>query len=104
MYVRDAKGCVVTKMITIGYDAIDEAAAAVFSAYPNPFASEIVISFKAAGNSDIQVINTLGQTIYTGRSDAGGETSINTADWTAGPYVLLVYKDGRVYSTTLVKN
>ncbi len=68
--------------------------------YPNPATSEATINFNMnkAGNVDIQIVNMLGQTVYSTRVDAvagANTTKIDVASYKAGMYFYTMIANGK---------
>ena len=70
-----------------------------FEVYPNPMNNEVSVSFMNAanGNTLIEIVDLVGQTIY--RSDnlnvsVGFKYTINTSSFASGPYLVKVFSGG----------
>lgn len=68
--------------------------------YPNPATSEATINFNMskAGNVDLQIVNILGQTVYSARIDAvagANTTKIDVASYKAGMYFYTMIANGQ---------
>ena len=71
--------------------------------YPNPSSESFQItSNKLIGqNANVLVTNMQGQEIYNGKT-ANGQLSVNTAEWTAGVYLVSVKSSGLNFNTKVV--
>ncbi len=70
------------------------------SAYPNPFADELIIDFDQAG-AEVTVLNIQGNTIYNGPLDQS--TNLNTSDWANGIYFIEVTSQNVVNTIKVIK-
>jgi hypothetical protein len=103
--ITDANGCVIILTETVGIvSSVSEAETTFYKLYPNPTNSDITIEF---GNSDtyiIQIINQLGQIIFT-KSVNSDKFSFNLKDLPAGIYNCKI-KDNeatRTFETKIIK-
>lgn len=69
--------------------------------YPNPSNSFFIIEDDETKRKQITLLNTHGQTIYSA-SSTGLKTSINTTPYAEGVYFLMIDKEGKRYSQTIL--
>lgn len=75
-------------------------------AFPNPFASELTISFGGtSGNIQLTILNTLGQTVWQKETSATANSEIKIAmpELAKGLYFLQASQNGKVYTSRLVR-
>jgi hypothetical protein len=90
--LSDMKWQVATNDVALGQNV---------SVFPNPFNTEITV--KLTENIEhINVHNTIGQLMFTIDQPSENQV-INTATWSEGMYFISVEKDGRHFTTKIVK-
>jgi hypothetical protein len=90
--LSDMKWQVATNDVALGQNV---------SVFPNPFNTEITV--KLAENVErINVHNTIGQLMFTIEQPSENQV-INTTTWSEGMYFISVEKDGRHFTTKIVK-
>ncbi len=81
----------------------------VFDVYPNPATNEVTVSFiqTVSGNARIEIIDLVGQTIYSNadiNASTGFKYTINTGAIAAGPYLIRVTNaEGKFTVRSLIK-
>jgi hypothetical protein len=65
---------------------LEEGAQQAISVYPNPCTDKLIV--QAAGNLTCTILNSLGQSIWTGR--VSGVSTIETGSWTSGTYMIIL--------------
>ncbi len=93
-----------TQSITVPkFSSIDAFQSASFQLYPNPFSGHITIESQE-GHYDVQIVNGIGQNVYAQYQDQAGQLMVNSADWSAGVYHILI-KDAsnRISRFTFIK-
>lgn len=74
-----------------------------FQAYPNPASTQFNINLSEwNSNTNIQVINSLGQVIYSSQF-SGANHQIQTDNWSAGTYVVVLNNANQIGRLKLVK-
>ena len=81
------------------YDNVGENAEVMFTVYPNP-AKDYVNIVSNAQSFEYQIINSLGQVVLSGNSNAGSQVSLSEIN--NGVYFLRVYADGNISIQKLV--
>lgn len=75
----------------------------IISAFPNPFLNQITISCNnREEEKKLFVYNSMGQKVVE-KIISNYEIRINTTGWNSGLYVVVVVKEGEVFSTKIVK-
>lgn len=71
---------------------VSEAALSVLNTYPNPATTQLNIDFGSltASNATFQLINTIGQVVYTGTASNSNVSTIDVSKLNAGIYFLSV--------------
>lgn len=64
------------------------------SVFPNPASESVTVTWAKSGNASIQAINSLGQVVYTAKSNTNSHI-ISTASWTTGIYQIQINLDGQ---------
>lgn len=75
-------------------------AAATISAFPNPFGDQLTIEVEQA--SVISIIDVNGKEVLS-QNVAAGKTMVNTANYSAGTYILSITNKGTTVSRKLIK-
>lgn len=89
------------RLITSDPNGIAEVAALEgVSVYPNPTEGLVRVNIKEQGKYAIEVMNVLGETVYT--STTLGSTSIDLSAFDAGVYVIRVSTDEAAYTDRLI--
>ncbi len=78
---------------------LSDAASAAFSIYPNPTTGEININFAAAEEADVEIINMIGQVVYSSTIESGAKIN---ADLVKGTYIVTVKTANSVAQQKLV--
>ena len=78
---------------------LSDAASAAFSIYPNPTTGEININFAAAEEADVEIINMIGQVVYSSKIESGAKIN---ADLVKGTYIVTVKTANSVAQQKLV--
>jgi bacillolysin len=76
-----------------------------FRIYPNPFDNHITIDFNRIGETEVVLINSLGQNIYQENVNLNGfaQHQINLSELKAGTYIIkIISKDG-IFTSKLLK-
>jgi subtilisin family serine protease len=74
----------------------------VIAIYPNPFSNTIhLVNGKGAGNTEVQVFNTLGQLVY--HTTMEQNATINTSSWQSGMYMATLRNSRGAVTERLVK-
>ena len=71
-----------------------------FEIYPNPVVDELNVLF--AGESGIEIYNSVGQLIFVG-NNVGGNEKINTKSWNSGVYVVVLQEKGKRFFRKIIK-
>jgi hypothetical protein len=79
---------------------VEESNLKLLTPYPNPFANQLILE-TMEGDESIEIFNSVGSLIYVGTINE--RTVINTADWTAGTYIIRLNKSGHVNNHRIVK-
>jgi hypothetical protein len=79
---------------------VEESAQQLLTPYPNPFVNQLVLESKE-GDENIEIFSSIGSRIFAGTINE--RTIINTADWTAGTYIIRLNKSGYVSNHRIVK-
>jgi len=84
-----------------GFTGIEETTVSSATVYPNPATDLTNIEFNVTSASDVtvQVINTLGQVVYTnymGEVNGTQKVTVNTTDFEAGMYLINITVNGNV--------
>lgn len=77
----------------------------IIEVYPNPIKDNLVIEFKNSNESiSLQLINTVGQVVYTQNIQAQQKLELNTIDLNSGVYFLNIQlESGKQFKKTLIK-
>lgn len=73
-----------------------------FEIYPNPTNSSLTIDFQETENTSIEILNNLGQVIYT-KSNIEKSNMIDLSDFANGIYFAKVNVNGEIYNRKIVK-
>jgi hypothetical protein len=92
---------------TTGVNSITQQSENAIKIFPNPANDEINVSFSnhLPGNTAIEVINTLGQTVKTiNTGNSAGNINILIEDLSAGVYIVKTVWGGKIISGRFIKN
>lgn len=99
IYVKDAKGCIATDSILVGFTGIGELALDASSVYPNPFINKLSVDAGAELIKNVMITNSIGQHI-SNKTDINKNTvELETENWPAGVYYLTITTSN--YSNTI---
>ena len=108
--VTDAYGCTSTSLpfsYVVGIKQTNESTT-TFSLYPNPTTGFVTLTFEQKINAfSLEVINELGQQVYTEKSDAypqGGTKTINLSQLAKGIYLIKIVSANTVHTSKIIKN
>lgn len=72
--------------------------------YPNPFKNELLVYFEETYlNAEIEIINILGECVYTNSFLGENKLYIDTKDFTSGVYFLKIKLDGNLFQQKMIK-
>ena len=101
--VTDSNNCTASDTINIMYKDCDTTQNIdnIISIYPNPATDNLTIETNFNEEHRLEVINLLGQTIYT--TYIGRKSIINTSNYSCGLYILKIYTDNEIVVKKFVK-
>lgn len=90
---------------TSGINEIENEESSV-AVWPNPFSQRIQIEFRNSDtrNSDLKIINALGQVILNRKNIAENTITLDAPELPNGIYFVEIIKNGRTYRSKIVKN
>ncbi|MBP3253442.1 MAG: T9SS type A sorting domain-containing protein [Bacteroidales bacterium] len=91
--------CFYTEVTTTA-DGLNEVAAAAVNVYPNPASDRVVVSSLSL-IENVEMVNTLGQVVYTNNTVANGVV-IPVNDFAKGTYFVKVRQNGKVQTSKVV--
>jgi hypothetical protein len=111
--VTDANGCTGTSTVSVSYNycrlanpnASQASGAAIeddMSITPNPTNGNFVIAFPNAIAHDVQIVNLLGEVVYSKTADAGTSLSIDLSVQPKGIYLVKCREGDRVYVQQII--
>src|SRR5690606_31390238 len=80
---------------------VNELSNTTFSVYPNPATENVLINNIVKG-STLEVVNTLGQVVYSEVAD-NSKVNINVTEFNNGLYVIRITNENEVITNTFVK-
>lgn len=73
--------------------------------YPNPFEDVLLVNFEEKYlNAEIEILNVLGETVYSNSFAGENKFSIDTKDFASGVYFLKINLDGNLLQQKMIKN
>lgn len=101
--VTDANGCTGSDTISVTYSTgIANAWPDTWQVYPNPVQDQFFLQTDQPIDQ-LQVINTVGQIVYSESSLTQRQWRISSADWPAGMYWVVIFSEDGRYLYPLVK-
>ncbi len=74
-----------------------------FKIYPNPANDVLYIANRSAANAQIQIINTMGQTVAAANAPANNTLQADIRSLASGMYMIRIYAEGIIYTQQLIK-
>ena len=104
--VKDANDCILdTTFIVTSTVGIEEELKANFNMYPNPASEQFIIELDSWNDpAKVKIFDDKGVLVYSRDEDLlrSGEYKVNTSDWAAGVYSVLVYTDELTVNQSIV--
>jgi len=100
----DANGITVMKYDSV-YVGLNKKSSLKLTLSPNPVKNELVIETKSDIKkfTELSILNSSGLVIYKCNSKWSGRTTLNTANWQAGIYFVLLSDDNNFYKARFIK-
>jgi hypothetical protein len=72
--------------------------------YPNPYKNCINVQFENINNSDLEILNSIGETIYFKQLRNAETEQINTSDYPKGIYYLRIKTNDYIKTEKIIKD
>lgn len=82
---------------------VEENEVATWSVYPNPTSGVFYLNLESASSARIEILNLLGDVVYSQNSLANGSNTIHIDNLNDGIYMMRLYVDGKLYTSRVVK-